>query len=74
MLLLLSDLLKLDGCSWNGFKAVKDEGSRELACDVWEETPSMIVERDTFANMYHGMPLRESESVYAFARVRVEMS
>mmetsp|Transcript_42238 Transcript_42238/g.99129 ORF Transcript_42238/g.99129 Transcript_42238/m.99129 type:complete len:693 (+) Transcript_42238:150-2228(+) len=38
---------------WNGFKAVKDEGSRELACDVWEETPSMIVERDTFANMYH---------------------
>jgi protein O-GlcNAc transferase len=24
-----------------------------LACQVWEDTPTLIIQRDTFANMYH---------------------
>lgn len=33
---------------FNAFESVDD-----LACDVWEETPTLIVERDTFANFFH---------------------
>ena len=33
---------------FNAFEKVDD-----LKCDVWEESPTLIVERDTFANFFH---------------------
>eukprot|EP00293_Proteomonas_sulcata_P012576 CAMPEP_0184306484 /NCGR_PEP_ID=MMETSP1049-20130417/15474_1 /TAXON_ID=77928 /ORGANISM="Proteomonas sulcata, Strain CCMP704" /LENGTH=350 /DNA_ID=CAMNT_0026618761 /DNA_START=34 /DNA_END=1086 /DNA_ORIENTATION=+ len=38
---------------WTGFTAVPDAMDQHLKCDKWEDLPSLIVERDTFANFYH---------------------
>mmetsp|Transcript_27880 Transcript_27880/g.66394 ORF Transcript_27880/g.66394 Transcript_27880/m.66394 type:complete len:697 (+) Transcript_27880:173-2263(+) len=36
-----------------GFKAVSNAGDDLLKCDVWVDKPSLIIQRHTFANMYH---------------------
>ena len=40
---------------WNRhwFDAFEQRGAGELQCDVWEDAPTLIIERDTFANFFH---------------------
>ena len=40
---------------WNRhwFDAFQQRGAGELQCDVWEDAPTLIIERDTFANFFH---------------------
>eukprot|EP00802_Teleaulax_amphioxeia_P006779 Tamp_06784.p1 GENE.Tamp_06784~~Tamp_06784.p1 ORF type:complete len:683 (-),score=140.00 Tamp_06784:274-2322(-) len=37
---------------WTGLDHSPNDHER-LACDMWEDTPTLVVQRDTFANMYH---------------------
>ena len=39
----------------NGFQTMPGSGGSdaELGCDVWEEQPTLVLQRDTFANFFH---------------------
>lgn len=38
---------------FNAFESSKSQESGNLQCDMWVEEPTLLVERDTFANFFH---------------------